>query len=276
MKREIIWALFSIPAIFYAFKISATFGFILMILVILGSYFNIKDAHDREENISERQNSFNYTEKWLEGFTTSQKYVSNDLTTSIMLDEANKKLCIVYSKPADKLMLNYKDILESEIIEDGHTITKTSRSSQFGGALLGGMIFGETGAIIGGLSAQTKSEKEVTRVDLKVVVNNTSKPVHIINFLSEVSLETGNKVAIKKDDPKYKEAINTVNHWHGLISVLIRQADEMDRIEQEKKKDHMSSISVVDELKKLSDLFKDGALTEQEYKELKEHLIHKK
>ncbi|MGM1045713.1 MAG: hypothetical protein ACQEXX_06170 [Bacillota bacterium] len=127
------------------------------------------------------------------------------------------------------------------------------------------------------MSGEQTSEKEIIRLGLKVVVNNTIKPVHIINFLLDDSLDpmTNKPFGIKKDKPQYKEAANKINHWHSLISVLIRQADESDERESLEKYNYSPSNSMADELKKLSDLLKEGILTENEYKELKEALIQK-
>lgn len=264
--------------VLWAFSVSTTFGIILVIAVFgLGMYLNKRDAEKKEEELYIRQNNLHNTERGLEGFSISQKYVSSDMDTSILLDEVNKKVCIIYSKLQDKIILDYKDILESEIIEDGNTITKTSRSSQIGGALLGGVLLGGVGAIIGGLSGEKSTDKEIVRVDLKIVINNTKMPVHVINFLIDESVDpmNGKPFGIKKESTKYKDTISKVNHWHSLISVLIRQADDADKKTQEEKSNQTSSNSLIDELKKLSDLFKDGVITEREYTELKETLLQK-
>jgi hypothetical protein len=74
-------------------------------------------------------------------------------------------------------IFSYRDILESEVLEDGHSVTKTSRSSQLAGTLVGGLLLGGVGAIIGGLSGKKTTHKKVTRIELKVVVNDTSHPI---------------------------------------------------------------------------------------------------
>lgn len=261
----------------FAFSISPLFGVVVIIgLIGIGVYLNKRDAEKKEEEINTRKNNLRNIERGLEDFSISQKYVSNDMNTAVMLDEIGKKVCIIYSELRNNIILDYRDILESEIIEDGSTITKTSRSSQIGGALLGGVLLGGVGAIIGGLSGEKTSVKEVIRVDLKIVVNNTKVPVHIINFLLDDSVDdlvTGKPFGIKKDTPRYKEANRNANHWHSLMSVLIRQADESDKKSQKKENNHIASTSVADELKKLSDLFKEGILTKGEYEELKETLL---
>lgn len=247
-------------------------------LMALGLYQTKKDADKKEKEINTRQSNLYRTQRSLEGFNVSQKYVSNDMDTSIMLDEVNKKVCILYSELSQKLLLDYKDILESEIIEDGNTITKTSRSSQIGGALLGGILLGGVGAIIGGLSGQKKSEQEVTRVDLKIVVNSTQKPVHIINFLIGLELVTGKISSIRKDSPKYKEAMSKASHWHSLISVLIRRADEEDKLKElsptsNANVNDQQGLSVADELRKLKQLKEESIISDDEFETQKRKLL---
>jgi hypothetical protein len=42
-------------------------------------------------------------------------------------------------------IISYRDLLSSEIFEDGTTITKTVRSSQVGGGLIGAIALGGVG-----------------------------------------------------------------------------------------------------------------------------------
>jgi len=266
--------------VLWAFSVSTSFGVILLISFIgLGVYFNYRDAEKKRQEANTRQSSLRNTERELEGFSISQKYVSNDMDTSILLDEENKKVCIIYSKLQSKIILDYKDILESEILEDGNTITKTSRSSQIGGALLGGLLLGGVGAIIGGLSGEKSSVKEIIRVDLKIVINNIKKPVHVLNFLFDDSVDpmNGRPFGIKKDSTKYKDAISKANHWHSLMSVLIRRADEEDKDKEQANRNNnvvaQQLTSVADELRKLKQLNEEGVLTDEEFESQKKKLI---
>ena len=99
-------------------------------------------------------------------FVATQKIISGDEETGIMIDESNKKVCLINCSLDNQKnlvindkVLSYRDILSSEIDEDiwgGSTtiITKTSRDSQLGGTLLGGLVLGPAGAVIGGLSGE--------------------------------------------------------------------------------------------------------------------------
>jgi len=143
------------------------------------------------------------------------------------------------------------------------------RGSQIAGALIGNIAFGGVGAIIGGLSGKTKSTGTVSKIDLRLTVNDTKRPIFDITFLNK---ET------KKDKPVYQQALQTARQCHGLVEVLIKRADMDDKLQAQSANAAMmqqtgQQMSVADELKKLSDLKDSGALTAEEYQQQKRKLI---
>ncbi len=179
----------------------------------------------------------------------------------------------------------YKDVLASEISENGNTITRSSRSSQLGGALIGGLTpipylttkgglaLGGVGAIIGGLSGKTVSSDNVQGIDLHLIVNRTNSPIHSINFLEA----SGENSEIKKSSVLYQESMQKARHWHSLFQVIIRQANEDDKIkEREIAQKTLHSIehkSVVDKIKELVDLRDQEVISDAEFTTLKEKLL---
>jgi len=135
-----------------------------------------------------------------EGVEISQQYRTfNNYIVGV--DENSRKVCfldsdsdmdfnsvfIYYGAETDNIQysartFSYKDILESEVIIDGETVTKTSRTSQVGGAILGGIFAGGVGAVIGGLSGKTASKEKVKTIQLKIIVNDIKNPLQIIPF----------------------------------------------------------------------------------------------
>jgi len=138
-------------------------------------YFVItKSEEDKKTEVkTKKTQQMTILEHELKDYNFSQRFTSYDDNVTIMVDENAKKLCIaeVSETNGSSEVYDYKDILESEIIEDGQTVTKTSRSGQIGGAIVGSLVAGGVGAIIGGLSAKQTSNNEVNRVDLKIIAN---------------------------------------------------------------------------------------------------------
>ena len=202
----------------------------------------------------------------IDDFSITQKVIGDDGATGLAIDEQRKKVCLIDHRQnsVSSKVVSYKDLLSSEICEDGVTITKTMRSSQIGGALIGALALGGIGAIIGGLSGKTQTVGKVKRVDLRITVNDTQTPHHVVNFLN---LES------KKDGIVYELAIATARRWHGLIEVLIKRADTEDRKNQKTTDPHQRA-SVADELKKLAELRDSGILSAEEFQQQKTRLLN--
>ena len=196
---------------------------VLLVVAILKIPSEIKRwlraEKEKLKNLCDRLNS-------IEGFKVSRIFVSPDRTTGIAFDEVSKRICLLENPSSSReinefkpYIFTYKDILSSELIQDGETVNKATKSNlDLGGAVLGGLMFGGAGAIIGGLSGKPESRliEKVTAVTLKVVVMDTTKPVHRIEFLWSTE---------KKGSRSHKEAVESAEHWHGLLAVLIKMAE---------------------------------------------------
>ncbi len=206
----------------------------------------------------------------LENFTVTQSLANPEFRTGILLDEQKKEICLwIFSDAGDKWedgRLHYNDILSVEIIEDGTSITRTNRVSQVGGALLGGILLGGVGAVIGGLSGKKETlNGKVKNLELKIIINDTSKPIFSISLLSKTSDE------VSTNDAKYKEAKTKAYHWQAVFEAIIKQADAEEQ--QIQKSTTVESGSISDELKKLAELKELGILTDDEFSEQKQKLL---
>ncbi|MEK3719237.1 SHOCT domain-containing protein [Paenibacillus sp. FSL H8-0034] len=251
------------------------FALVFFFLMIPAWISNAKEKEqEREEKTNTRLNAFHGNIRVNKGFNVSKKIIAADLDTAICLDEESKTICLMYAGMKTSKVYSYKDILEVEVVEDGNTITKTSRGSQVGGALIGAVLAGGVGAIIGGLSGSKVQSNRINRIDLKMVVNDTEKPVVFINFMNEYDEATGIKDTRgeKKDSKKYKSAYEKVTQWHGLMSVLIKRADEDDKTEVARID---NSNSVANEISKLFKLQTEGIITKDEFERQKEKLLAK-
>jgi len=255
--------------ILWGFTVSPLLGIFLAAIFFGGGYYLVDEGNKKTvKNKNEKINKLHEMQMAVKDFTISQKFTSPEINSSILLDEEQKKVCFIFADTNTTEVYNYNEILESEILEDGKTVTSTSTSSQIGRAVLGGVIAGGAGAIIGGLGGKQTSDQEIYKIDLKVIVNNTKNPLKIINFLvADVNDLNGKATPIKKDEPKYKSAISTINHWHSLLSYLIKHSDQVVSSES------VNNPSNLDEIRKLADLFKEGILTEEEFQQQKRKLL---
>ncbi len=163
----------------------------------------------------------------LDNFNSSQHLIGEGGINGIAVDEKNNQVCLIsrVNGTNEFDVVPYNDLLTVEIHEDGTTVTSTSRGSQAGGALIGGIALGGVGAIIGGLSAKQTSTNKVTNIELRVIVNRTNSPTHDI-IISRLEMERGGLA--------YKGTMDKARHWEGLIKVLIKRADEIDQTTEPK------------------------------------------
>lgn len=247
------------------------FILIVIVIVVVAFVWGIMTGNATTRRISEMEEKLND----LENFNATQKVMDVDGKTGLAIDEKEKNICLIEYNNGNIALdtMPYNDVLASEISENGNTITRTSRSSQLGGALIGGLALGGVGAIIGGLSGKTVSSDNVQRIDLHLIVNRTNSPVHSINFLDDF----GDDYAIKKSSAGYQEIMQETRHWHSLLQVIIHQADEDDKIkEREVAQKTLHSIehkSVTDQIKELVALRDQEIISDEEFTILKEKLL---
>ena len=74
----------------------------------------------------------------------------------------------------------FKDLIDYEIIENGSTVS----SKGIGRAIAGGLLFGGVGAIIGGVTAKSKTKNILNGLFLKIVINDFDNPNLMIDLLT--------------------------------------------------------------------------------------------
>lgn len=242
-----------------------------MILVVWIVFQSV--SKQKAENWSLKE--LNSELKNLQNFTNSQEFISKDLSSAIAIDTDKNQICLITieNDTARHVIIPYKDILSSEIVEDGSSLTKTARGSQLGGALIGAVLLGGTGAIIGGLSGEKHTVDKVKNIDLLIIVNNTDEPIFKVNFLT-TNVFNLNKIhnpdSYDKDSSEYKSAASKAKEWHSIMAIIIKKADEADKeIEKIGENNYSTNsnmnLSVSDEIRKLKALKDDGLITDDEF-----------
>lgn len=205
---------------------------------------------------------------YINDFDVTQEFMGVKKRIGLVIDEKKEKICLIegISKDVEPKIIFYQDLLAVELLEDGETITKTARSSQIGGALIGGLALGGIGAVIGGLSGRTETTGKVGKIILRLIVNDMAKPIHEVYFLN---LENG----IDKKSSRYQDAIQKARHWHSLMQIVIKRADMEDKENAMNNIVKTSQNSVADEIKKLAELRDTGILSEVEFQQQKEKIL---
>lgn len=187
----------------------------------------------------------------------------------IVRDEAANMLFIVktdqYIDTSIK-SIKYEDVIKVEIIEDGNTISSRSTSRTIGGTIVGGAILGGAGAIVGGLSGNTKSSKKVSSITIKVLLRSAVDNSYIFELLKSTELNLSKTL----EKQSYDSIMKTANEIKNILEVIIDKVDSAS-----KSQSHNNIQSIADELEKLVMLKERGVLSEKEFIEEKRKLLNK-
>jgi hypothetical protein len=222
------------------------------------------------------------------GFNHGQKLYSFDCKNAIALNEKENEICLIYKSKIDDFesvtFFDCEDLISTEIVVDGKTITKTNKDGAVMSAIAGGLLFGGAGAIVGAIAADetSETEKDSERIDLVLNVNDTKNPVISLNFFyveeykGSWSSWMNPKERSLKDPKLISEKLEEISYWNGIFKALIsRKSDGFvkgPRVEKNKE-DDKSNVSFADEIIKLSKLKEFKVISLTEFNILKEKVI---
>jgi len=177
----------------------------------------------------------------------------------VMVDEKNGLWQLMDGILKKKLygsIYSFDDIEGYELCEDGESITKGG----LGRAAAGGLMFGSTGAIVGGITGGKRTRVVCTKMYIEVSIKNQYIKIMI-------PLITGQT---KKKSLVYQGAINAAKQiieYFDKVTAVDEQTDNVLNTSED--------VSIADELKKYTDLYKSGVLSDEECKSIKEKLLAK-
>lgn len=174
----------------------------------------------------------------------------------ILVDETHKLWSptkgLVSKKTTDEYF-SYDDVISFEVVEDGNTVTKGG----LGRAVVGGILLGGVGAIVGGATSKKKTRETCNRLFLKLRVAHFPRDIILIYIsMNEV----------KKDSGTYKAC------YYQMEQVLNFFNDIKNG---ENKTTTSANNDLSTELQKYHDLLESGAISEDEYSDIKNKLLAK-
>ncbi|MCH8039698.1 MAG: hypothetical protein IH977_05055 [Nitrospinae bacterium] len=155
-------------------------------------------------------------------FNPTQFYVDKDGGEGIGFSEGQKSICLVKPDTSNTKVLPIKDLLLSEVLENGTVVAKSSRSDDKGKELL---------AKIHTFNAKASSEQDpeqatssengnssgnTNSIELRILVNDDD-PVHVVSFLNMES---------KKGGLIYNVAATQAKIWQDIMNSLIKKAGQ--------------------------------------------------
>lgn len=212
---------------------------------------------------------FNYIDRAsLRQKTGSVSSVSDKAIGSyhFIMDDFSNVLVIV--TPSSYELIKYSDIIDVTYEENGIQLYSKSTMRTVGGAVVGGALMGGAGAIVGGLSGDTKKTVEIKTMQIKILLRNTQRTSCVLNFKDSDYVKTS--------DPQYEEYQKNANQAKDLLSVIIDKVKQTTApiVQQVVSHAPVSQSGVADELAKLAKLKADGILTDEEFNAQKAKLLN--
>ncbi|EHQ25284.1 hypothetical protein [Mucilaginibacter paludis] len=169
------------------------FLFFLVVVVLIVTQ-GLKKGKDNK--LAKQQ--FENLASGIPGFKTDKSFTHQNGACFIALDNSSKRLILAKKlSNADMMMaklhnkvnpvlishtvVNYDDVIKTEIIADGQTVSSKSISR----ALVGGLMFGVAGAVVGGTSGTTTFSKNVNSITLKLLINDVLNPSYELPFFNK-------------------------------------------------------------------------------------------
>lgn len=203
---------------------------------------DVLDALKAKEENNNAVSSFNATKK-IKGF--------------IEFDDNQEKFIILTSilgrKKSDNIY-NYSDIIDFELLEDGDSVAKGG----LGRALVGGALFGGTGAIVGGVTGKRKNKGVCNSLRIKITMNDIKFPTAYINFI---------ETATKKTGFVYKNIYEQAQECLSTLQLIC------DRHKKPETQNNTQTTSNADEILKFKELLDAEVITQEEFDAKKKELL---
>lgn len=183
---------------------------------------------------------------------------TNKIGNYLYIDENKKQWCVPKGVFKAKIenVYSYNDIVSFELIEDGNIVS----NGGLGTALVGGALFGGTGAIVGSNIAKRTNKPTCTMMKIKITVRDSSNPLIYIDLLS---------AEVKKDGSRYKTAFESAQEILSLLQIM---CDETSSNKTEKNYNDVR-IDVPEEIIKYKKLLDGGIINQEEFDKKKKQLL---
>jgi hypothetical protein len=201
-------------------------GTIFIVVLIVGIIVQIVRTVINSKHKKQAKYAFDN----LMDFKADNYYLSLSSDISIGFDTRRKKIGI-FDKMHKQFFFDYNRILQCEIIIDGETVIKQSKTKTIGGNMLNGIPGVEVERIIKGKTGLITQQEKIHSIDLKIVLNDKVNPVLQISFFKVNPLFKIRflKIQTKKASGNYKIACTNVQKWFGIISELIIQESNVEK-----------------------------------------------
>lgn len=241
-------------------------NFVLLLIVLVAIVVIAKSVKERHI-----ENKMTRALTLVNGQPSAAVLMSADCRSGIAINREATAISLAGGNWINTEVFEPSEVLSAELYIDGECETRTSRTSQAAGALVGGLLLGGVGVVVGGLTGKKKSRRMVSSVVLRVMVNDSDNPLHEVSLLAREQ---------PRESPQVQKLIDTARTFHAKIDLMIKLADRENRVADRRdvpegpiKSISTPTLSIADELRKLVELKNSGQLSDAEFQTLRSRLI---
>ncbi|CAG5074462.1 hypothetical protein DYBT9623_05149 [Dyadobacter sp. CECT 9623] len=238
------------------------FGALFIVLIVLA-------VRHEANKVSERTNIVQSKLASIENFSCSKQINGIKNFYIFAVDDINKKISLVTE--INNYIIEYSDIIAVEILQDGNIVQQKSTTRTIGGAVVGGLLAGGVGAVVGGLSGSSTHKSKVSSLYVKILLRNVGVTSLLVKCFDALPMTAKKEVEITDDI--YKIGKNHADSIKDLVSIFIDQIDQSSKLINTS--NNNLTISISDELMKLSILKDKGVLTESEFLAEKSKILNR-
>ena len=179
---------------------------------------------------------------------------------AMAINKEKKELYFLFNDELDKL-IKYESIIECKVIENSNIVN----SGGIGRAIVGGIIAGDSGAIVG--ANTRKSKNIVSSLSIRIVTKEIDEPLYTLELL-DYQIDTNKQLYANF----YKQAMEFANNVYATIQAIIKDNNNTNVVEN---KQELNSTNGLEQLEKLAELKDKGIITQEEFEETKKKILDK-
>lgn len=182
------------------------------------------------------------------------------LKARVQFDDDTETLMLEEEDWTKTQFIKYNQIVDFELLENGGSLAKGG----VGRAVVGGMLFGSTGAIVG--STTRKQKKLCESLCIKLTLKDFEEPSYYINFI-EKPVDVGSGY--------YKDVVKKAQDMMSKLQLIASSMSAPVKEDTGKNMDGNAEANAdpIAEIRGYKALYDEGILTEEEFQQKKKQIL---
>lgn len=203
------------------------------------------------------ENSFNILRRLSDTEISGQFHATRSVGKYLEIDEDKQlwRSCVF----SEYTLFSFSDILSFKLLENNGVITEGG----IGSALVGGALFGATGAVVGAVVGKN-TESVLTDMHISVSMK------HVTHSQVDIYIVKPGHGCVSSSGLEYSKYRNIAQEVLSLLTIMTQKSDQEKQIANT---ENIIQPSSADEIRKFKQLLDEGIISEEEFNLKKKQLI---